>query len=363
MLSGLALDGARSHGDGPGDHARSSASFLTCAHPRKTGGDDIHVGVSVDQVIAEHDRGRVPFASLELGMEAGRSSGSCDSGYSCAYSNNVSWRAPDTPVAKEVDPRAVFERMFGSADRERDRQQAALRRQRRRSLLDFVREDAQRLRGSLGAADRAKLEQYLTSVRELEQRLSRAEEGARSQPAIAVPDGLGRGRVSFRDGVDLMYRLIGMALQTEQTRVVSFMLGNAGSNRSYPWLDVAQGHHQISHHGKDPQKLAMIRKINRWHLERFAAFLDVLQATPDGDGTLLDRAAIVYGSAIADGNAHRHHDLPVLLAGGACGQVRGGRHLRFARNTPMANLYLRLLGWMGVSCEQFGDSTAPLELG
>lgn len=362
VLSGLALDGARSHGDGPGDHARSAASFLTCAHPRKTGGSDIHVGVSVDQVLAARDRGRYPFASLELGMEPGRSSGSCDSGYSCAYSNNISWRAPDMPVAKEVDPRAVFERLFGAIDARRDREREARDRRRRRSLLDFVREDAAALRRQLGAEDRAKLDQYLTSVREVEERIARAEAQREGDPAVDPPEGLSGQKVAYREGVDLMYRLIVLALQAEKTRVVSFMLGNAGSNRSYRWIDVPDGHHQISHHGGDAAKLAMIRRINRWHLERFAGFLDALAEADDGGAPLLAHAGVVYGSAIGDGNRHNHHDLPALLAGGAGGQVSGGRHLAFAKNTPMANLYLRMLGWMGCGDERFGDSTAALDL-
>jgi len=360
VLSGLALDGARAHGDGPGDHARSAASFLTCAHPRKTGGADIHVGVSVDQVMAESMRGQTPFASLELGMEPGRSAGVCDSGYSCAYSNNISWRAADTPVAKEVDPREVFARLFGDPDAAGNREAEAARRARQRSVLDFVREDARRLGRSLGANDRNKLDQYLTAVRELEQRLSQAD--SEDAEAVAAPEGLAARRAPFEQRVDLMYELIALALQTDRTRVVSFMLGNAGSNRSYAWLDVREGHHHLSHHGGHADKLAAIRRINRWHVERFAGFLARLDGIEDGDGTLLDQSAIVYASAIADGNAHRHHDLPVVLAGGAGGQLRGGRHLEFAKNTPMANLYLRMCGWMGLDRPSFGDSTQPLPL-
>ena len=359
ILSGLTLDGGRSHGDGPGDHARAAGSYLTCAHPKKTGGANIHCGTSVDQEIAGAVGSATPFASLELGMERGRRAGVCDSGYSCAYSNNIAWKTPTTPVAKETDPREVFTRLFGDPDDALDAEERARQEQRRRSVLDSVLADAKSLTAKLGTADRAKLDEYLTAVRELEQRLDQAEAKG---PEVEVPRGLARPRGPYEDRLALMYELIALCLQTDRSRVVTFMLGNAGSNRSYRSLEVPEGHHDLSHHGGKKHKLAQIRKINRWQVEQFAAFLDRLAAAEDGGTSLLDQSMILFGSAIADGNAHRHEDLPVLLAGRAGGSLRGGRHLAFPRETPMANLYLGLMDRMGVRRETFADSKGRIEL-
>jgi len=230
-------------------------------------------------------------------------------------------------------------------------------------VLDTVLDDARSLSRKVGPADREKLDQYFTAVREVEQRLAQAGADGGSEDRVEAPDGVLRGQVPFEQRVPLMYELIALALQTDRTRVVTFMLGNAGSNRSYRWLDVPQGHHNLSHHGRKADKLAQIRKINRWHLEQFAAFLDRMAAVDAGAGSLLDHSAIVYGSGLADGNRHRHEDLPVLLAGGAGGRVRGGRHLRFAKETPMADLYLRVMDWMGAPASSFGDGKSALDLG
>jgi hypothetical protein len=357
VITGLAIDGGRPHADGAGDHARAAASFLTCAHPVKTGGADIKAGVSADQVIAAAVGSATRFPSLELGMERGSQAGVCDSGYSCAYSNNVSWRTENTPVAKETDPRAVFARLFGDPDAALDAAGRAQQRRRERSLLDAVRADAQSLEKELGAADRQKLDQYLTSVRELEQRLQKAEPPADAVPA---PEGL-RGGGGLPVQLDLMYELLALALQADLTRVATFMLGNAGSNRSYPFLDVPEGHHDLSHHGGKPEKLAGLRKINRFHLERFAHFVKRMQATADGEGSLLDHCLVLLGAGIGDGDRHNHDNLPVVLVGRG-GGTGGGRHLRLQRETPMANLHLAVMARMGVQRASFADSSDRLAI-
>jgi hypothetical protein len=358
VFSGLAIDGGRAHGDGPGDHARSAGSFLTCAHPRKTGGADLHCGVSIDQVIAGAVGGATAFASLELGLERGAAAGVCDSGYSCAYSNNISWRTPSTPVARETDPKVVFARLFGDPHAIADAAARERNRLRRRSILDAVLSDAKALSRDLGAADRNKLDDYLSAVRELEQRLSQSEVAEGAPP---LPDGLMAAGDS-RQRLDLLYEVLALSLVGDRTRVASLMLGNAGSNRSYPFLGVPEGHHELSHHGRKADKLASIRKIDRHHSERFAAFLTRLSAHDEGDGDLLGRTAIVFAAGIGDGDRHNHDHLPVLLCGGDRAGVRGGRHVRFAKETPMANLYLALQQWMGAGGDTFADSTGPLDL-
>jgi hypothetical protein len=355
VLSGLAIDGGRAHGDGPGDHARAAASFLTCAHPKKTGGADIQAGVSVDQVLAQSVGAATLFPSLELGMEGGRAAGVCDSGYSCAYSNNVSWRTESVPQAKEVRPREVFARLFGDPN---DMASAEVRQARlrdRRSILDLALGDARRLGTHLGVEDRRKLTDYLDAVRELEKRLGRTEE---SSDHVPVPEGLDRGG-SYEDRLALMYELMALAFQTDRTRVITFMLGNAGSNRSFRNLGVADGHHDISHHGKKPQNLEHLSKINRFQVENLARFLGRLQAMEEEGGTVLDHSLVLFGAGIGDGNAHNHDNLPILLAGRG-GGVSSGTHVAFKKNTPMANLYVSLLQRMGVRTERFADSTGRL---
>jgi hypothetical protein len=358
VLSRLAIDGGRAHGDGPGDHARAAASFLTCAHPKKTGGADIQAGVSVDQVLAASIGGATQFASLELGLERGAAAGICDSGYSCAYSNNIAWRTPSTPVAKETDPRSVFARLFGDPGAAHDAGERTRQRAGDRSVLDAATADAKALAARLGAGDRRKLDEYLTSVREIEMRLQQV----REEPAPPVPAGLLDDGSSYAQRVDLMYELTALAFASDLTRVATLMLGNGGSNRSYRFLGVPDGHHDLSHHGGDAGKLAGIRAINRFHVERFAHFLQRLAATHDDAGDLLGASAIVYASGLGDGNRHNHDDLPVLLCGGGGGAITGGRHVAFARETPMANLYLALLDAFGVRAERFADSTARLAL-
>lgn len=360
VWSGLAIDGGRGHGDGAGDHARAGGSFLTCAHPRKTGGADIEVGVSIDQVLAAQVGAAVSFASLELGMEKGAAAGICDSGYSCAYSNNISWRTPNTPVAKETEPKAVFARLFGDPEQVGNAAAERAARQRQRSVLDAVAADAKSLAGRLGGADRQKLDQYLQSVRELEQRLARLDDGATA--ATPLPEGLLASGQGYAERLALMYELIALAFATDRTRVVSFMLGNAGSNRSYKFLGVPDGHHDLSHHGKKPEKLAALATINRFQIEQFARFLDRLAAHVEPDGDLLRQSLVMFGSGIGDGDRHNHDDLPVLLAGEGGGAAAGLGHVKLGRETPMANLYLAMLRAAGGQQERFADSNGVLAI-
>ncbi len=355
VLTGLAQKNGRALGDGPGDHARAAASYLTGAHPKKTEGANILNGVSVDQAAAAYAGAATRFPSLELGLEAGGMVGNCDSGYSCAYSNSLAWKTPTTPLPPEVNPRAVFERLFGdgevldAATRERRARQDA-------SILDFVREDTARLGGTLGAGDRRKLDEYLTSIREIEQRIA----DAAKQPAVPDEAGLTRPAgipVTFEEHARLMFDLLTVAWQTDATRVVTLMMGREGSNRTYRSIGVPEAHHGLSHHQGNAEKIEKLAKINRLHIELFAALVAKLQKTQDGDGTLLDHSMLVYGSGLSDGNRHAHHDLPVLVAGGV---LKAGRHLKYAAETPMNNLFLTLLDRMGVPAEALGDGTGRL---
>jgi len=364
VLSGLAQDNGRAKGDGPGDHARSAASFLTGAHPVKTSGADIRVGTSVDQAAAEKIGSKTRLPSLEVGIERGRHAGSCDSGYSCAYSNTISWKNSTTPVAKEINPRLVFERLFGAGSA--GGKAAADRDFLRRSVLDLVADDARELQKSLGQTDRRKIDEYFTGVRELEQRIQRAENearevasGTRMVPTLDLPEGVPS---DLEKHVRLMYDLLVLAFKTDTTRVATYMLANEGSNRSYPMVGVTEGHHQLSHHQRDEEKIAKIRKIDLFLSTQFGYFLEQLKATPEGDGTLLDHSLILYGSGLSDGNRHNHDNLPIVLAGRAGGAVKTGRHMRTERETPLNNLFLSMLDTVGASLDQLGDSTGRLSL-
>jgi len=360
VMSGLAQINARALGDGAGDHARAGATWLTGVHPKKTEGADIHAGVSADQIAAREFGKSTQFGSLEIGLEAPTLAGNCDSGYSCAYTNTISWRSPTTPVPMEVNPRAVFERLFGDGDStDPAARMAALQEQ--RSILDYVSGDIDRLETGLGARDRNKLSEYLDAVRDIERRIQKAEEQNASVklPAMERPGGAPE---EFIDHAKLMMDLMVVAWQTDMTRVVSFMMAREGSNRPYRNIGVTDGHHSVTHHMNDPEKIEKVVKINGYHVETFAYLLDKLRKTPDGDGTLLDHSMILYGSSISDGNAHTHHDLPLVLAGGAAGQVKGGRHIRYPKETPMNNLLLTMLDKAGVPPpEKLGDSTGELD--
>jgi hypothetical protein len=356
VLSGLSLRKADGNGDGPGDHARAMATFLTGCQARKTDGADLRAGVSVDQVAAAKVGQATRFASLEIGCEGGRNGGSCDHGYSCAYQTNLSWRTPTTPTAKEVDPRLVFERLFGGGGRGNE---ARSRRERdRRSVLDFVASDIRDLGGRLGAADRRKLDEYLTGVRELEQRIVRAQPVAEvGQARMGRPTGIPQ---DYQEHARLLSDLLVLAFRADLTRVATFVLANDGSNRSYREAGVADGHHDLSHHGGDPAKQDQLKKINRFHVAQLGHLLGRLKGAREGGGTLLDSCMVVYGSGISDGDRHNHDNLPILLAGKGGGTIRPGRHVRYPGGTPLTNLYLSLLDRAGVRLDAFGDSTGRL---
>ncbi|MBA4064200.1 MAG: hypothetical protein C0501_10890 [Isosphaera sp.] len=365
VISGLACDKARANGDGPGDHARAMSAFLTGRQPRKTHGADIKVGMSADQHVAAAVGDATRFPSLELGIERGLNAGNCDSGYSCAYSANLSWRSESTPNAKETDPKLVFDRLFGGNDPKDVAEARAKRDLFNKSVLDFVNEDAKGLDKTLGQGDRKKLDEYLTSVREVEQRIEKARAGAgkpAARPNMPAPTGVPK---DVQEHIRLMGDLLVLAFQTDLTRVATFPLANDGSNRPYKMLEVAEGHHELSHHGSDPKKLEKIRKINTFHVEQLAYLLGRMAAVKEANGTtLLDNAMVVYGSGIGDGNRHNHDDLPILVAGKGGGSLAAGRHVVFPKrdDTPLTNLYLALFERMGAAAKSFGDSTGVLKI-
>ena len=364
VLSGLTLNGARALGDGGGDHARSVAAYLTGAHPKKTSGSDIINGPSVDQVAAERIGNKTRLPSLELGMEASAPAGRCDSGYSCVYTSNMSWRTNTSPVAKEVNPASVFDRLFGDETNQNDSDRARARRERfRKSVLDFALEDANDLRRDLGIRDQRKLDEYLYAIREIEKRMKKADklEGREEfVPDYPRPEGVPR---DFEEHMKLLFDMLVLALQSDSTRIATFMFANAGSNRSYRNIEVSEGHHDLSHHGNKRQKQEKIAKINKYHVTLLNYFLTKMDSIKEGDSTLLDNSMIMYGSGIGDGNRHNHHDLPITLFGSCGGEIETGRHLKFKKETPLTNLYLTMLDKMGAEgVKQLGDSSGRLKI-
>ncbi|MCA8998190.1 MAG: DUF1552 domain-containing protein [Planctomycetaceae bacterium] len=354
VLSGLTADKARPNGDGPGDHARALAAFLTGAQPRKTDGTNIRAGVSVDQVAAARIGERTRLPSLEIGTEGGAMAGNCDSGYSCVYSSTMSWRSATQPLPKEVNPKLVFERLFASAPDANRAKRLALR----KSVLDFVREDSKDLAGRLGSNDVRKLDEYFSAVRDIEQRIERAETLPPIEaPEYDLPEGI---PADYEQHMRIMADLVALAFQADVTRVVTFVLAIEGSNKPYPFIEVPDGHHDLSHHGNDAEKLEKIRKINVFHMRQFAYLLEKLDSIQEGEGTLLDHSMLAYGSGNSDGNAHNHNDLPIVLAGGGCGTITPGRHIQYADETPLNNLWLSMLNRMDVDLAQLGDSTGSL---
>jgi hypothetical protein len=358
VLSGLAQVQGRALGDGPGDHAREGATWLTGAHPRKTEGAGIRAGVSADQVAARELGKITQLGSLEIGLETPSLVGGCDSGYSCAYTNTLSWRSPTTPAPVDANPRTVFERLFGDGD-SNDPAVRLKAMEEQRSILDYVAGSIDRLETKIPASDRTKLSEYLEAIRDIERRIQKAEEqNARFKlPAMDRPPSAPE---VFEDHAKLMADLQVIAFQSDMTRVITFMLGRAGSNRSYRSIGIVDGHHSITHHQNDPVKIAKVARIDAHLVQTFSYFLGKLKSTPDGDGNLLDHSLLVYGSSLSDANAHTHHDLPILLAGGGCGHLKGGRHLRYPKDTPMNNLLVGMLDKAGVPVEHFGDSTGRL---
>lgn len=359
VLSNLMQNGGRALSDGAGDHARAGASWLTGVHPKKTEGADIRAGISADQVAAQMFGKQTQLASLEIGLEEPNLAGGCDSGYSCAYTNTISWRTPTTPNPMEISPRAVFERLFGDGE-STDLQSRLKRMKQDRSILDFIRGDVARLEPGLGARDRSKLDEYLDGIRDIERRIQKAEQQSAGMklPVMERPTAIPE---EFEAHAKLMSDLMVIAFQTDMTRVVSFMLAREGSNRSYRSIGVSDGHHSVTHHQNEADKIEKTKKINELHVQTFAYLLDRLKATPDGDGTLLDHSMILYGSSISDGNAHTHHDLPLVLAGGKSAGIRGGAHIRYKEETRMNNLLVTMLDKAGVNAENLGDATGPLD--
>jgi Protein of unknown function (DUF1552) len=358
VLTGLAHHNANELGDGPGDHARAAACFLTGIHPKKTAGADIQNGVSADQIAARALAAQTRVPSLELGCEESRTVGNCDSGYSCAYTNSISWRAATTPMPPETNPRMVFERLFGDGDT-LDRAARAARARERRSILDLVGERSRQLAMDLGPADRRKLDEYSYAVREVERQIEQAEkDDRRVVPPIEKPAGIPE---TFAAYMKLMYDLLAIAFQTDFTRVATMMVGREGSLQSYPDIGVPDPHHPLTHHQNNPEWIEKVARINTHHVELFTHFISRLKATADGDGTVLDHSMVVYGSAISDGNRHTHEDLPVLLVGRGGGSLQAGRHIVYSKETPLTNLYLTLLDRMGVPAESIGDSTGRVD--
>lgn len=360
VLSGMAHKEANAlPGEGSGDHPRAQAAFLTGVHCKKTEGADLEAGISMDQIAAREFGEDTQFRSLELSLEANEIAGGCENGYSCAYTGTMSWANANTPLPMETNPRAVFERLFGATD-STDRHARLARVQQNRSILDYVKTELDRLKSTLGVSDLRRLTEYLESVRDIERRIRRAEEqGNRELPAVSRPQGI---PATFEEHARLQFDLMALAWQADLTRVSTFLMGREQSIRAYPEIGVPDSHHPISHHQGRADSLAKLAKINELHVGMFAHFLERLHSTPDGDGSLLDHAMILYGSAMSNSDTHIHTDLPILLAGRGGGAVKAGRHVRFSQDEPLTNLHLTLLEKMGIRVERLGDSTGKVDV-
>lgn len=341
----------------PGTHSSSNAAFLSAARAKHTESTDYYLGTTVDQIAAKQLGRETQLPSLELAMDMLQTVGQCDNGYACVYQNNLSWSSPTTPLPAEAHPRLVFEALFGEGGSKADRE-ASLRR--RASLLDFVKDDIDRLGRTLGPADRAKVNQYLDAVRDVERRIQKAAKDVAENPLPDLDRPVGVP-AAYADHARLMFDLQVLALQGDVTRVISFQLARETSNRTYPEVGVSDPHHPLSHHGNDPAKIAKLAKINQFHVSLFAEFLAKLKATKEGSGSLLDHSLILYGSGMGNPNVHDHTNLPILVAGGAAGGMKGGRHIRFDKPMPLANLHLTLLDKVGVRLDKFADSTGKLD--
>ena len=357
VLSGLDHTKAYANGDGGGDHARANATFLTGCQAKKTAGKDIRIGVSVDQIAAEAIGGQTKLPSLELSCDGVRRSGKCDSGYSCAYQYNLSWKTESMPMVPESNPRLVFERLFGKSNSLSDRENQLKRKALNKSILDFALEDAGYLSKRLSRVDKGKLNEYLTSVRELEKRIERDEKQWANLSNCKSPEGIPG---NYKEHLRIMFDMMVLAYQSDSTRISSFLMAHDGSNRSFRDIGVPEGHHSLSHHRNDPDKIKKLARIDNFYSEQFAYFLEKLSTTKEIDGSrLIDHCMIIFGGGISDGNRHRHSDLPVLLAGGKARGLSTGRHFDFG-NIPMTNLYLGILGKAGINASQVGDSTGVI---
>ena len=341
----------------PGTHATSNAAFLSAAKAKWTESTDYHLGTTVDQVAAQQIGRETLLPSLELSMDLLQTIGQCDNGYACVYQNNLSWSSPTTPLPAEAHPRIVFERLFGEGGSAADRL-AALKR--RASLLDSVRDDITRLQSTLGPEDRSRVAQYLDTVREVERRIQKAEASTADQalPDLDRPAGV---PASYAEHARLMFDLQVLAMQGDVTRVTTFQLARETSNRTYTEIGVPDPHHPLTHHGNDAEKIARMAKINAFHVSLFAYFVEKLKTTPEGDGSLLDHGLFLYGSGMGNPNVHDHVNLPIIVAGGASGRVKGGRHIKYAEPTPLANLHLTLLERVGVRLDAFADSRGKVD--
>jgi hypothetical protein len=341
----------------PGSHATSNSSFLSAAKAKHTESSDYYLGTTADQLAAQQIGRETQLPSLELSMDMLQTTGQCDNGYACVYQNNLSWSSPTTPLPSEAHPRIVFERLFGEGGNLAERR-AALRK--RASLLDWITEDIANLKRNVGPSDRARINEYLDTVREVERRIQKAEADVATSslpPDLERPLGV---PAAYADHARLMFDLQVLAMQGDITRVCTFQLARETSNRTYPEIGVSDPHHPLSHHGNDPEKIARMAKINAFHVSLFAYYLERLKATPDGDGSLLDHSLILYGSGIGNPNVHDHTNLPILVAGGAAGGMKGGRHIRYNEPVPLANLHLTLLDKVGVKIDSFADSTGKI---
>jgi hypothetical protein len=357
LLGNLTHNSGRALLDGPGDHGRCCAAYLTGIQPRKTL-IDIKAGVSFDQIVANQIGRETRFPSLELGMEDARQAGDCDSGYSCAYTNNLAWKSETQPLPPILDPRALFERLFGKgiASTPESRAREAIY---RRSILDFVTADTKKLQGSLGPSDGRKLDEYLTSIREVERQIERAEQdNARIDPHMEKPYGT---PPDFAEHFKLMTDMMTIAFRADLTRIITFLVTHEGTSRPYREIGIPDGHHPLTHHRNKPELMEKVAQINCYHAKQFAAWIEKLKSVPEGDATLLDNSMIVYGAGLSDGNRHLHEDLPTLIAGRAGGAFKPGRRIVYRKETPMCNLFLTMMDRMGVHIEHFGDSTGRLE--
>ena len=359
VLTNLEHQNAQGNGtDGNAEHTRSNASWLSAARPKMTEGADVRLATTVDQIAAKQLCRDTRLPSLELTVENSFLVGNCDNGYNCVYVNTLCWSSPTTPLPMENNPRLVFERLFGDGGTVDERR---IEMRKDRSILDSVTEDMSRLMHTLGAGDRTRVSDYVDAVREVERRIQRAEKDA-GQSTVALPDRPVGIPESYDEHVKLLFDLLVLTYQADITRVFSIQLGREQSARTFPWIGVNEGHHGISHHQDKPAKIAAIAKITTYYSQLLSYFAEKLAATPDGDGSLLDHSMVLHGSGMSNGNLHDHKNLPLLLLGGGAGQLRSGRHIKYAELTPMANLLLGLLDKAGVPADSFGDSNGRVDL-
>jgi hypothetical protein len=356
--TGLSQKMAESMGDGNGEHSRGQTVWLSGVHPKRTEGADVQAGTTVDQLAAQSISADTRLMSIEMATEQNYLVGNCDNGYSCVYWNTIAWRTPTMPLPMEVNPRVVFERMFGDGGTP---EQRLVQVREDRSILDSVKESIASLQTRLGASDRAKVGEYLDAMREIERRIQVAEKQS-GESIVALPDRPIGIPESFDEHAKLMLDLAALAFQADVTRVFTFLLGREQTNRPYPFIGVPEAHHAVSHHQNDPVKLAKGAKINTYHIELLARFAGKLRSIQDGDGTLLDHSIVLQGSGLSNSDQHSHIDLPLVLVGGGAGRLRGARHLKFPKDTPMNNLLVSLLDKVGVPIEKFGDNTGRIEL-